>query len=125
MINLSGKWYHVDVTYDKTLSLSDYIRYDYFCIDDKTISVDHYYNHHDTPNAYDMSEYIYSNKKVNHNKTELSQNLYGEISLGNSDFIICIDPECLIDDISSMIESYLEDLSGRININYSYSFNIN
>ncbi|MGN0602046.1 MAG: transglutaminase domain-containing protein [Oscillospiraceae bacterium] len=43
MVELSGKWYHIDVTWDdpKDVFSSDYIRYDYFNLDDESISSDH------------------------------------------------------------------------------------
>jgi transglutaminase/protease-like cytokinesis protein 3 len=35
LVKIDNDFYHVDVTYDATLSMHDYIRYDYFLIDDR------------------------------------------------------------------------------------------
>lgn len=40
VVCLNGKWYHLDVTFDNTLS-NDNVRYDYFNIPTKEIIVDH------------------------------------------------------------------------------------
>lgn len=43
MLKLDGEWYHMDVTWDDPLTSdnSNVLRYDNFCLDDKTISADH------------------------------------------------------------------------------------
>lgn len=40
MVKIGGEWYHIDPTYDNADSptYGRYVRYDYFCIDDDTIS---------------------------------------------------------------------------------------
>ncbi len=39
MVNLGGKWYHIDPTYAVTESkVGKYVRYDYFCVTDEVIS---------------------------------------------------------------------------------------
>lgn len=44
MVELDGKWYHVDVTWDDptTSDGSNALRHDYFLVSDKTIDEDHY-----------------------------------------------------------------------------------
>lgn len=125
MINLYGKWYHIDVTYDATLSLNDYIRYDYFLVDDATIRIDHYYNHRDTPKANDMSEYLYSNKQIAHNKYQLLDCFLEKVQKKESDFIVMIGKYWQIEDIEKTINSCLFDLSDKIDDNYNFSLNIN
>ena len=43
MVEIDNKWYHIDVTWDDPRNGfgSDYVRYDYFNVDDKSISIDH------------------------------------------------------------------------------------
>lgn len=62
MICLDGNWYHVDVTYDNSLSVPDFIRYDYFLVNDNMIRNDHYYDVDKYPKAIDDSLYQYVNK---------------------------------------------------------------
>ncbi|MDE6149444.1 MAG: hypothetical protein K2F81_05040 [Ruminococcus sp.] len=61
MVNLSECWYHIDVTWDdpKNLFGDDYIRYDYFNVNDDMIKSDHKSitnKYMDYPTAYEINE---------------------------------------------------------------------
>lgn len=89
LVKIDNDFYHVDVTYDATLSMHDYIRYDYFLIDDTLISVDHYWNRSIIPNANNNKFYIYNQDKyVVSSRAELGQKIYERIKENCYDFVL-------------------------------------
>lgn len=89
LVKIDNDFYHVDVTYDATLSMLDYIRYDYFLIDDTLISMDHYWNRSIIPNANNNKFFIYNQDKyVVSSRAELGQKIYERIREKCYDFVL-------------------------------------
>lgn len=89
LVKIDNDFYHVDVTYDATLSMHDYIRYDYFLIDDTLISMDHYWNRSIIPNANNNKFFIYNQDKyVVSSRAELGQKIYERIREKCYDFVL-------------------------------------
>ena len=89
LVKIDNDFYHVDVTYDATLSMLDYIRYDYFLIDDTLISMDHYWNRSIIPNANNNKFFIYNQDKyVVSSRAELGQKIYERIRENCYDFVL-------------------------------------
>lgn len=64
VIRIGGVYYHLDVTFDNTLSKEDAVRYDYFNLSDKQIYRDHEPVIWKVPVCTDADHFYYREKKV-------------------------------------------------------------
>ena len=64
MIQIGGQYYHLDVTFDNTLSKDDTVRYDYVNLSDKQIFRDHEPVIWKVPVCSDNDHFYYKEKKV-------------------------------------------------------------
>lgn len=51
MVNIDGKWYHVDLTWDDPISSRDVLRYDYYNLTDNQMSKDHNWDNSKYPST--------------------------------------------------------------------------
>lgn len=70
VIKTGGKYYHLDATFDNTLSDGEVIRYDYFNVEDKQIFRDHEPVLYKTPQCSDGGQFYYREKKLSFTKAE-------------------------------------------------------
>ncbi|MBQ3090534.1 MAG: peptidase [Oscillospiraceae bacterium] len=70
IVRLDGKYYHLDATFDNTLTGEGPIRYDYFCLDDRAIFRDHEPVLFSVPPCSDSSRFYYREKKLSFTKEE-------------------------------------------------------
>lgn len=70
IVKLDGKYYHLDATFDNTLTGDGPIRYDYFCLDDKVLYRDHEPVLFPVPACTDASRFYYREKKLSLTKEE-------------------------------------------------------
>lgn len=70
IVKLDGKYYHLDATFDNTLSDGGVIRYDYFCLDDRAVYRDHEPVLFSVPACTDASRFYYREKKLSFTKEE-------------------------------------------------------
>ena len=70
IVKLGGKYYHLDATFDNTLSAEDGIRYDYFNTNDGSIFRDHETLVWPVPSCPERSEFYYIRKKLSFTKLE-------------------------------------------------------
>lgn len=70
VVRLDGKYYHLDATFDNTLSSEEMIRYDYFNLDDKHFFKDHEPVIYAVPACSDGEHYYYREKKLSFTKIE-------------------------------------------------------
>ena len=64
IVRINGKYYHLDTTFDNTLSRDDIVRYDYFNLPDKQIFRDHEPVIWKVPECTDSDHFYYREKKV-------------------------------------------------------------
>lgn len=64
IVKIDGKYYHLDATFDNTLTKGDIIRYDYFNLADKQIFRDHEPLIFSVPKCEDSDHFYYKEKKV-------------------------------------------------------------
>lgn len=64
VVRINGKYYHLDATFDNTLSRDDIVRYDYFNLPDKQIFRDHEPVIWKVPECIDSDHFYYREKKV-------------------------------------------------------------
>lgn len=64
IVKIGGKYYHLDVTFDNSLTRDDIIRYDYFNLSDKQIVRDHEPVIWKVPACEDNDGFYYKEKKV-------------------------------------------------------------
>lgn len=70
VVRLDGNYYHLDVTFDNTLSSDGTIRYDYFNLEDKHVFKDHEPVMFEVPMCVDGGHYYYREKKLSFTKIE-------------------------------------------------------
>lgn len=64
VIQINGQYYHLDVTFDNTLSKDDMVRYDYVNLSDKQIFRDHEPVIWKVPECSDSDHFYYKEKKI-------------------------------------------------------------
>ena len=64
VIKMNGQYYHLDVTFDNTLSIDDTVRYDYVNLSDKQIFRDHEPVIWKVPACNDNDQFYYKEKKI-------------------------------------------------------------
>ena len=74
VIRIGGQYYHLDATFDNTLSKDDAVRYDYVNLSDKQIFRDHEPVIWKVPNCPDNDHFYYREKKVSWTTKEEVQN---------------------------------------------------
>ncbi len=104
LVYFRNNWYHVDVTYDGSLSASGYIRYDYFMVDSKAICIDHYYEKSSYPLAMDNSMNPYNKIEVIKSKSELLIYFNNKINNKEPNFIIIFSYDIDLNKIESYIQ---------------------
>ena len=70
IVKIDGQYYHLDVTFDNTLSNYEDFRYDYFNIDDKNIFRDHEPLLYPAPACSEGGHFYYKEKKMSFTKIE-------------------------------------------------------
>lgn len=70
VVRILGQYYHLDVTFDNTLSSPEMIRYDYFNLCDKQFFRDHEPVIWKVPSCIDGDHFYYKEKKLSFTKTE-------------------------------------------------------
>lgn len=70
IIRLGKSYYHLDTTFDVSLSLEGMVRYDYFNLDDKQFFRDHEPVIYGAPRCEDGGSFYYKEKKLSFTKTE-------------------------------------------------------
>ena len=74
MIRIDGQYYHLDVTFDNTLSKDDTVRYDYMNLSDKQIFRDHEPVSWKVPACSDSDHFYYKEKKISWTTVEEVRN---------------------------------------------------
>lgn len=74
VVKINGQYYHLDTTFDNTLSQDDTIRYDYVNLSDKQIFRDHEPIIWKVPTCSDSEHFYYKEKKVSWTTIEEVQN---------------------------------------------------
>ncbi len=70
VVKVDGKFYHIDATFDNSLTAGGDIRYDYFCLADKQIFRDHEPVVWKVPACEDADSFYYKEKKLSFTKLE-------------------------------------------------------
>lgn len=70
VVRINGKYYHIDATFDNSLSKGQGVRYDYFLLADKQIYRDHEPIIWQVPECADTDSFYYKLKKLSFTKME-------------------------------------------------------
>ncbi len=70
IVKIGGKYYHLDATFDNSLSCGESLRHDYFNLEDKQIFRDHEPVIYEIPPCTDGTCFYYREKKLSFTKTE-------------------------------------------------------
>lgn len=113
MVRIGFNWYHVDVTYDSSLTVFGFMRYDYFMVDDTTIMVDHYFDRRKFPKADDMSinSSVFTVFKAK-NKNALYEYLKKQAENGVKDCVVAMPDSFSV----NKIEHEIFDVVSRIHL---------
>lgn len=126
LVKIDNDFYHVDVTYDATLSMHDYIRYDYFLIDDTLISMDHYWNRSIIPKANNNKFFIYNQDKyVVSSRAELGQKIYERIREKCYDFVLKLPQNLDTNLIQKIVLEYTLEVMNAKRMDGEVSVNVN
>ena len=127
-VELGGKFYHVDVTWDITLSKSfNQIRHDYFCLDDVEISKDHsFQNIGLTCDSLELNYYKKSEKYIK-GKKHLNEFLKSRIMKGEKNicFKVMRSPN-VGENINAVVQDTMEEaINNYMTGSYQYTFTPN
>lgn len=70
VVRINGAYYHLDATFDNSLSLGEAVRYDYFNLDDKNLFRDHEPVICGIPQCTEGGHFYYKEKKLSFTKAE-------------------------------------------------------
>lgn len=70
VVRIGGKYYHLDATFDNSLSHDGLIRYDYFNLEDRQLFRDHEPVLYETPRCEDGDAFYYRQKKLSFTRQE-------------------------------------------------------
>lgn len=128
MVCIDGSWVHIDVTFDLSLSLSNTIRYDYFCLTDDEIKKDHIYHQSIFNSTNSGYNYYLRNDLIMYTKNQYRLFLRKLLKTPISEIVIKIPQtknlDKLIDNFMLITHEELSHSSSKFN-GYSVSQNIN
>ncbi|WP_455581375.1 transglutaminase domain-containing protein [Dysosmobacter sp.] len=70
IVKLEGRFYHLDATFDNSLSQQGLLRYDYFNLDDKRLFRDHQNVLYPVPSCTDTDRFFYKESRLSFTKIE-------------------------------------------------------
>lgn len=125
MIQIDGKWCHVDVTFDKGVKSYEYPRYDYFGLSDEAVLLDHIYDKTSYPNAIEKTmEYYRRHDNFIINKCQLVS--YLKKNIDKHVIVVKVGDNVSESDFLNKITSVFNEILVSLGRNcvYSYSYNL-
>lgn len=127
LVQLGGKWTHIDVTFDTTIRSGQVLRYDYFGLTNDQIFKDHRYEADKYPMANQVGYGYYErNSLVMETKKQMNDFVLNALRSGKEDCVFKLPDssggENLDIKVSSEIQALLRHLG--MNLRYTMSFNI-
>ncbi len=125
IVKIEGKWYHLDITFDRTTS-TDNIRYDYFNLTDTDISSDHIYNSGEYDACNSMAyNYFHYNNLIMHTKQQLEDAIQDKIKNKQNYIQFKIPISKSSEDFTEQIQKVVAKSLGKLALGYSYSLSPN
>ena len=126
LVNMNGKWTHVDVTYDTTVRVGDVLRYDYFGLPDSWIMVDHKPSRTDMPEATSEEfEFYKRNGLYVENKSSLRMLTRACIENKQRRIVVRLPMTTTINGLEKQVLSTLQEIRDDINVNLQYTLYYN
>lgn len=125
MIQIDGKWCHVDVTFDTGVKSNACPRYDYFGLSDEIVMIDHIYDRASYPNAVG-NEMEYYRRHGNYITSKRQLVTYIKKNIDKHDIVVKVGDNVPESDFLGRITSALNEVlkeTGR-SCAYSYSYNM-
>ncbi len=122
MVKLNGEYMHIDVTWDLGMSeTSRFTRYDYFCISDRWLMLDHKFNSFPECNT-DKLSYFSKRKRIFVKGKDLQRYLDAEINSGFATFYFKVD--VANDDFKLIQTKIQEQVSGSLSANTQSAYSL-
>lgn len=126
LVNMNGKWTHVDVTYDTTVRVGNVLRYDYFGLPDSWIKVDHKPSETDLPEASSEEfEYYRRNGLYVGNKSSLRMLTRMCINTKQRRIVVRLPMTTTINGLEKQVLSALQEIRDDTNTNLQYTLYFN
>ena len=126
MINIDNYWCHVDVTFDTTINENHIQRYDYFCIPNEWIVLDHKYNVSEYPLSVTKEYSFYErNNMVMITREKLRKNLMKGLLSGEKDFVFKLPYSAPETNLEKKVAKELETVLSEIGLFVQYAINYN
>lgn len=125
MIQIDGRWCHVDVTFDTGIKSGDCPRYDYFGLSDDNVLIDHSYDRTNYPAAIgDALDYYSTHGNFMLNKHRLME--YFEKHIDDLDIVVKVGDNVPEKNLTDSITAAFNEVLKRHgkSIGYSYSYNL-
>lgn len=124
MIQVKGKWCHVDVTFDTGVRSNECPRYDYFGLSDEAVLIDHIYDKAYYPSAIgNEMEYYRCHGNFIVNKRQLMAYLKGNI--GKHNIVVKFGDNIPESELVGRATSALNEVLRDFGSSYSYSYSYN
>lgn len=126
MINIDNSWNHVDVTFDATINVDRIPRYDYFCIPNEWILLDHTYNVSEYPISIAKEFSFYErNNLVMTTRKKLRLFLTKGILSGKDVFVFKLPYSAPENGLEKKVSLELETVLTEIGLSVEYTVNYN
>ncbi len=126
MVEIDGKYYHLDVTFDMTLSERGVVRYDYFCLSDQEMARDHRPSLEKLPKCDTSLDYYVQNHLYMHRTDDFRRYLSECIQNSREDIVVKLpfpnEPEKVVEKLTEITGEILCE-NGFFGRKFSISYN--
>lgn len=127
LVQLGGKWTHIDVTFDTTIRSGHILRYDYFGLTNDQIFKDHRYEADKYPMADQLGQGYYErNNLVMETKKQMNEFVLNSLRSGKEDCVFKLPDSSGGENLDIKVSSEIQALSIQLgmNLRYTMSYNI-
>lgn len=126
MVKIGGKWCHVDLTFNTSIRINDYLRYDYFGLSNVQINTDHTFIENMYPRSlgnefeYYRRHHLYVNSVL-----EIKKLLLDSFSGRNTNFVLRLSPLIKPFDFEKRIHGLIIEVANQKKYygSFRYSYN--
>lgn len=123
ILQLDGRYYHLDATFDNSLGLDGVIRYDYFNLDDKQLFRDHQRPLYPLPACTDGARAYYREKKLSFTKPEEVARRAAQAAKKGQGLVFHWRGGCLTREVLAQLMALVEEEARRRDRHVRFSVN--
>lgn len=126
LVQLGGKWTHIDVTFDTTIRSGHILRYDYFGLTNDQIFKDHRYEADKYPMADQVGYGYYErNSLVMETKKQMNDFVLNALRSGKEDCVFKLPDSSGGENLDIKVSSDIQALSIQLGMNLQYTMSYN